>query len=374
VGTLRLLNTERTGEGHEGEIFSCAFAPDGSFVLSGGWDGQLRLWDTSTGLSLTALRASPKPLSCCAFAPDGKQLISGSMEGMLGFWDAVSHHPLQTFLAHTRPISSIRYAPNGEQLATSSWDRQIVLRKMGKEREGKTLSGHKDIVAGCRYTQDGSRLLSWSYDGTLRLWDAASGSLMHTLTGHEDRVTTAAITPDGQLAVSGGRDGSIKLWDLQQGSELASLSQAAEFRGCFCLADSQSVVAVDANGWMVLLSVPALEVQAELNTGLKVMCGDLAPASNQIALGGENGQVSLVALEGFEDAPLLVTATQDVKTAATFFTRLLGQTNGGTTYSYTCPACHQHSKAAQLPDKVFPCPQCRRRLRISNRTAQLQNQ
>jgi WD40 repeat protein len=249
-----------------------------------------------------------------------------------------------------------------------------VLRKIGKEREGKTLSGHQDIVAGCRFTPDSSRLLSWSYDGTLCIWDATSGKLIHTLTGHEDRVTAAAITPDGRVAVSGGRDGSIKVWDLQQGRELATQLQVGEIRGCFCLADGQSVVTVDANGWLVLLGIPALELQTELNTGLKVMCGDLALASNQIALGGENGQVSLVALEGFEDTPLLVIAKRGVKTASTFFTRLLGHTKNVTTYHYTCPACQQTLETNQMPDKAFPCSHCQRPLRMTNPAPQLQNQ
>jgi WD40 repeat protein len=374
VGTLRLLSAEQPGEGHDGEIYSCAFAPDGSFVLSGGWDGYLRLWDATNGQSLMSMRAGPKPLSCCAFGPDGKQWVSGSMEGVLCFWDAVSHQPIQTFVAHTRPISAIRYAPNGEQLATTSWDRQIVLRKIGKEREGKLLVGHKDIVAGCRYSQDGSRLLSWSHDGTLRLWDASSGNTIHTLTGHEDRVTAATLAADGRWAVSGARDGSVKLWDLEQGRELATVLQVAEIRGCFCMADGRSVITVDSNGWMVVLSLPSLELQSELNTGLRVMCGELAPAGNQIAMGCEDGQVALASLEGFEDVPLLVTAKEGVKASSTFFTRLLGQVKTVTTYNYTCPACHQTLEAVQLPEKPFPCPQCNRRLRINNRIPQLQNQ
>ncbi len=374
VGTLRLVTSERVGQGHAGEICCCSYAPDGSFVLSGGWDGQLRVWDTTTGQALTCLRAGPKPLSCCAFAPDGKHWLSGSMEGMLSFWDAVSHRPVQTFMAHTRPISAVRYSPDGEQLATSSWDRQVVLRKLGKEREGKTLFGHRDIVAGCHWTQDGEQLLSWSHDRTLCLWDTASQNLIRTLQGHEDRVTAAALSPDGRWAVSGGRDGAVKVWDLESGKEVASVLQVTEIRGCFWMLDGQGAVTVDANGWVVLLSTPALELQTELTIGGRVLCGDLSPAGNQIALGREDGQLALVALEGFEDNPLVVTARQGAKTTSTFFTRLLGQTRTVMTYHYCCPACHQVVETTQIPEKAVPCPQCKRRLRVRSRVPQLQPQ
>jgi WD40 repeat protein len=372
VVTLRLANLERTGEKHEGEIYSCSFAPDGMFVLSAGWDGQLRLWDVTTGQSLMSLRAGLKPLSCCAVSPDGKQWLSGSMEGMLSFWDTVSHQCLQTFVAHTRPISAIRFSPNGEQLVTTSWDRQVVLRPVGKEREGKVLSGHRDIVAGGCYNQDGSRLLSWSHDGGLNLWEPSLASLMHSLTGHEDRVTAAAIAPDGRWGVSGGRDGSVKVWDLNQGTEVMSVLQVAEIRGLFFLPDGQTVVTVDANGWMVLLSVPALELQSELSTGLKVMCADLAPVGDRIALGCEDGSIALVGLEGFEDMPLIVTATPTLKTKSGFLGRLLGQSQVVTSYTYTCPACQSTIEADALPAQPIPCRQCKRRLRINQRAAQLQ--
>src|SRR5689334_21808163 len=104
VGTLRLLEPESLPERQDGEIYSCAYTPDSAFVLSGGWDGKLRLWDVVTGSPVLELSASPKPLSCCAISPDGHQWLTGSMAGLLGLWDGVSQHLIENFVAHTRPI------------------------------------------------------------------------------------------------------------------------------------------------------------------------------------------------------------------------------------------------------------------------------
>jgi WD40 repeat protein len=372
VATLQLLAGEQVAEGHDGEVFGCAFAPDDAFVLSAGWDGYLRLWEPASGAQVMSLQAGLKPLACCGFSPDGRQWLSGSMEGMLGVWDAVSHHSAMHFLAHTRPISAILYAPDGRQMATASWDRQVVLRKLGKEREGKILGGHRDIVAGCRYTPDGRQLLSWSHDGTLRLWDTESGRELHTFAGHDDRVTAGAVSPDGSWAASGGRDGVVKLWALTERTEAAAVKQATEVRGCFFLLDGESLLTVDAEGWLVLLSVPGLEVLAELGTGLKVMCADLSASGVQVALGCEDGHVHFAAVEGLEDAPLLVTVAQRTRQKASVLGRLLGKTRATAAYSYTCPACRRGAELGALPTGPFACPGCRRRLRPSSNVLQLQ--
>src|SRR4051794_19476378 len=113
VSTLRLLEPATKVDRHDGEVFSCAFTADGEFVLSGGWDGRLRLWESPTGAQLADLVASPKPLSCCAFSPNGKEWLAGNMEGLLSFWDGVSHQSLLNFVAHTRPISGLAFSPDG---------------------------------------------------------------------------------------------------------------------------------------------------------------------------------------------------------------------------------------------------------------------
>ena len=364
MGTLRLLQAPKTGDCHTGEIFSCAYAPDGQTVLSAGWDGHLRLWDTTEGEALAYVKVGAKPLSCCAFSPDGKDWLAGSMEGILSVWDAAQLSKSKEFMAHTRPVSSIIYAPGGKQFVTTSWDRSITLRKVGKESEGKQLVGHQDIVAGCCYTADGRRLLSWSYDGTLRLWDMDFATEVACLTGHEDRVTAAAVSPDGRWAVSGGRDRLLKLWDLHQGVEVGSWPQDAEVRGCYFLLDGAAFATVDADGRMFLLTVPEMELRGDLRPRLKVMCGALSPTGLQIALGCEDGRVRFVALEDATQGALVVTATQCLKEESSMLGRFLGRTKTVRTFQYSCPACRHAVESSILPAADFVCTSCQRRLRI----------
>jgi WD40 repeat protein len=366
--TLRLLSAGE-GEGHNGEVFCCAYTPDGTFILSGGWDGYLRLWDAASGGAVSALQAGSKAISACAVSPDGNSWLSGSMEGLFTAWDPVSHQVRHSSVAHIRPISGICFSPDGKQLATASWDRQVIVRANGKERQGRTLSGHTDVVAGCCFLRDGKRLVSWSHDGTLRLWDIDHGRSTATLRGHADRIVWAALSPDDRWAASAGRDGLLKLWDVQSQAETAAL-KLAELRTCFFLPDGSSLIVADAKGQMQMLSVPGLEVATEVGLGVRALCGAMAPSGLQVALGAEDGRIHLVAVEGMEGMVLPVTATESLKPAASVLGRLLGK-KPTTAYRYTCPSCRHTGEVAALPSDSFPCAKCRRPLRLGGPVRQL---
>ena len=362
-----------SGEGHGGEVLSCVYSKDGAFVLSAGWDGCLRLWQTANGQLLTSLQTSVKPLSACAIAPDSSSWLSGSMDGTLSWWNAVTHQMRLNLVGHIRPISTIQYSPDGRFLATASWDRKIQLRASGNEREGQALSGHQDIVSGCRWLPDGKQILSWSYDATLRLWDVETCCEIARLKGHADRITSACLSRDGRWAVSGDREGVVKLWDLGRREEAGTLQVKGEVRGCWRLPDG-TLATIVADGGLALWSTPNFELQAELESGIRAHCGDLSPSGNDLVLGSESGLVHFVKLSGDESTPLLTSATPVFKPKSGVITRFLGKQKISRSYQYTCPACGQTSEAPALSTDPIPCASCQRALRLIVNEAQLQEQ
>jgi WD40 repeat protein len=352
--------------GHGGEVLACSFTPDSAFVLSGGWDGHLRLWDAQQAAQVSALPVSKKPVSACAVAPDGKQWLSGSSEGLLGYWDVLTLQSRLVFLAHPRPISAIVLTTDGKTVATASWDCNVILWQFGRERDGRTLSGHTDSVNGCRFTPDGQTLVSWSNDTSVRLWDVPRARLTTQLAGHTDQVKAGAVAPDGRWAATGGNDGILNLWDLAARRQATALKLGQELRGCWFLRDAQALVVADARGRLTLHAVPGLEQRGELTTHLPVQCGDLSPSGAQLALGSADGHVHLVSIDGFDSSPLVVLARETTRRSQTMLQRLFGKSQVHYVYSSTCPVCHAEIElpAADAAQPV-PCPNCRRQLRVA---------
>jgi WD40 repeat protein len=325
-------------------------------------------------MPLATISAAQKPLSACAVSADGQVWYSGSMEGMLTAWDPASQTALWTFMAHTRPISSIRFSPDGQMLATTSWDRQLALRRLGREREPRVMAGHSDIVAGCSFAAGGRQIFSWSYDGTVRLWDTTTAHEIGIVGDHGTRVTAGDVSPDGLWAVTGGMDGALILWSLEKMAEVGAAVLPSEVRALFYLPDGSSFLAADADGLLSLLSAPGFEVNDQLELDAKTQCGTLAPVADQLAIGGEDGIVRLIAIEGFEETALPVTVTQGVRQSSTGFDRLLGRTRNLSTFRFSCPSCREETEGTgTAPDGDFACPVCGRRLRVASTLPHMQS-
>jgi WD40 repeat protein len=75
---LKVLN------GHTWPVYSVAFSPDGTRIVSGSDDNSVRVWDASTGAELKVLNGHTGPVLSVAFSPDGTRIVSGSMTSQCG--------------------------------------------------------------------------------------------------------------------------------------------------------------------------------------------------------------------------------------------------------------------------------------------------
>ena len=64
----------RQFEGHEAAIYAAGFSPDGQFVVTGCFNGNLKLWDCRDDTPTTELvsqEAHELGVTCCDFSPKG---------------------------------------------------------------------------------------------------------------------------------------------------------------------------------------------------------------------------------------------------------------------------------------------------------------
>ncbi|MFL5243187.1 MAG: WD40 repeat domain-containing protein [Gemmataceae bacterium] len=121
---------------------SLAFSPDGSILAGADFEGNIILWESSTGKVRTSIKQEDqRRITSLAFSPDGKTLAAGMAErpgrdhdpGLIVLWDPVTGKERLTLTGHTNGVASIAFSPDGKLLASGGADRTVRLWDMTTE-------------------------------------------------------------------------------------------------------------------------------------------------------------------------------------------------------------------------------------------------
>ena len=213
----------KTLAGHSESVYSVAYSPDGTKFISGSGDATIKIWDANTRKCLKTLEGDSSYVWSVAYSPDGKRIISGSEDRTVKIWDANTGQCLKTLIGHSDCILSVAYSPDGTKIISGSFDRTIKIWDANTGECLQTLEGHSESVYSVAYSPDGTKIISGSCDKTIKIWDANTGEYLKTLAGHSGYVESLAYSPDGKKIISGSADNTIKIWDANTGECLKTL-------------------------------------------------------------------------------------------------------------------------------------------------------
>ncbi len=233
-GQLKLWSKDGTliasARKHGGPIFSAAWNPKDSILLTCGFDTKIIAWSIP---SLQVLHIySHHTLSVLEVDwKDDELFASCSRDKTLCISSITDKDYLVRLEGHINEINTISWSPDKKFLASCSDDKTIKIWRIEQEPFlVADLKGHSKEVYTLDWSPKSSSdhlIASASKDNSVRIWDIKTSKCIRELLLHSQAVYSVRFSPNAKYIASGGFDGRIVVWQVSDGKIVRTLKSSS---------------------------------------------------------------------------------------------------------------------------------------------------
>ncbi|EUB62330.1 WD repeat-containing protein [Echinococcus granulosus] len=228
-------------------VTAIAATANGGRLISGGGEGQVRVWQVREILNkasrkdrlyghrcrgdraegeagakqsmfvttlLATLKEHANTVSCIKITKDDNACASSSADGTCIVWSLVEFTRMQIIFANTL-FRVVCFHTSEVQLLTAGTDRKIGYWEMYDGSQIRELEASRSgSINGMDIAKDGAIFVTGGDDKIVKVWRYNEGDVTHVGLGHSSPITRLMISPDQRLIVTVSEDGGIFLWDL----------------------------------------------------------------------------------------------------------------------------------------------------------------
>ena len=214
-------------------IGTMMLSSSGQYLAAGTYSGQVRLWKVADGKPLWTATGARREW-CLAFNRDESLLASGGFRGEVCVWNTSTGHLLRKFEGQGTWAHAVSFHPNGHILASAGDDEAIRLWNIDTGACQSIPGGHNGRIFSIEFSQDGKLLVTGGIDGTARIWDLSSQRCLRIIRHGAGKANVrVALHPNSRLlATCCEEDELVKLWDVDTGKVLAGWPGHTQWAGC----------------------------------------------------------------------------------------------------------------------------------------------
>lgn len=129
---LKTLKVKSEYPAHDNSVFSIVYSPDYKYLLSGGRDAHLKIWEVGDGYELYgSIVAHMYTINHICYRPDNKYFATASMDKTLKVWDAESFKLLKVIDrdrhgGHLTSVNKLLWLDGHQHLLSGSDDRSVI--------------------------------------------------------------------------------------------------------------------------------------------------------------------------------------------------------------------------------------------------------
>ncbi|CAG9562910.1 unnamed protein product [Danaus chrysippus] len=214
-------------QGHSLDMTCLAYSPDGLYIVTGGYDGKVKVWNTSSGFCFVTFSEHKSTVTGITFSANKKFFVSSSLDGTVRCYDLTRYRNFRTLSSPTLvQFGCVSLDSSSELCAAGGQDVfEIYLWSVKFGRLLEVLAGHSAPVASLSFSPllSSSKLASASWDKTVKIWNCIeTSSDCETIQLNSDALQVT-FRPDGEEIAVSTLDGNISFFNATTCDQTASL-------------------------------------------------------------------------------------------------------------------------------------------------------
>mmetsp|Transcript_51285 Transcript_51285/g.111311 ORF Transcript_51285/g.111311 Transcript_51285/m.111311 type:complete len:613 (+) Transcript_51285:37-1875(+) len=198
---------------HRGGATSVKLASNMRFVISGGAEGELRVWELRTREMAAHLKEHMARVTEVQIFPNDQYAISVSRDRCLLTWDLRTEKRLTAHREKHGGLNCLTVASNQTTVVTAGQEKTLTFWDLRMADPTRTIELDEE-VHGVTLSPDDRFLATAGTGMTVKLWDMATGRERSRGKGHSRAVQQLAFSPDGKQIVSAGLDHAALVWNV----------------------------------------------------------------------------------------------------------------------------------------------------------------
>merc|ERR1719281_2264250 len=183
------------------------------FVVSGGAEGELRVWELKTRQMVSHLKEHNARVNDLMLFPNDQYAVSSSRDRCLLTWDLRAERRLTMHRQQHAGINSLGVASDQTTVITCSQEKTVTYWDLRMSDPARIIDVDEEC-ASLSLASDDRVFVTGGEKGEVKLWDLKQGQMISAQTAHSRPITKVAFSADAKQAVSVGMDNAVMVWNV----------------------------------------------------------------------------------------------------------------------------------------------------------------
>ena len=176
--------------------YTLDISPDGKYIASG--TTHLNIWATNDNQLVKSFAPHIRGVHALAFSPDNNYLVTGGLDKVIKLWNAKNFELIATFEGSNHYATDFKFSPDSTLLISGNRLSEIKVWDLKTKKELPSLF-EEHRVNGLRnlhtisFSPDGQKFVTTGIDNKIRIWDAKLSVMAKDIKGQSTLSSTRLI-------------------------------------------------------------------------------------------------------------------------------------------------------------------------------------